>query len=141
MGNQRPDSIFRLWRSIKHLLTYLLTYVYLQMAFNLTQHVNFSTHNRNHILDLVITSSDSSLAPYLSVTHCSPSDHFPIFTKLSVELDRTPPPPPTSHSFRRYHSIDIDSCLADLQCSRLITNPPITRLSPDCLQHHSVFST
>ena len=28
------------------------------------------------------------------------------------------------HSFRRYHSIDIDSFLADLQCSRLITNPP-----------------
>ena len=23
----RPDSIFRLWRSIKHLLTYLLTYL------------------------------------------------------------------------------------------------------------------
>jgi len=38
--------------------------------------------------DLVITSSDSSLAPSLSVTHCSPSDHFSIFTKLSV--DRTP---------------------------------------------------
>jgi len=88
------------------------------------QHVNFPTHNRNHILDLVITSSGSSLAPTLSVTHCSPSDHFQIFTKLSV--DRTPLPPPTFHSFRRYHSIDIDSCscLADLQCSRLITNPP-----------------
>ena len=91
-------------------------------SFNLTQHVNFPTHNQNHILDLVITSSDSSLAPSLSVTHCSPSDHFPIFTKLSV--DRAPLPPPTFHSFRRYHSIDIDSFLADLQCSRLITNPP-----------------
>ena len=73
-------------------------------SFNLTQHVNFPTHNQNHILDLVITSYDSCLAPSLSVTHCSPSDHFPIFTKLSV--DRTPLPPPTFHSFRRYHSID-----------------------------------
>jgi len=91
-------------------------------SFNLTQHVNFPTHNQNHILDLVITSSDSFLAPSLSVTHYSLSDHFPIFTKLSV--DRTPLPPPTFHSFRRYHSIDIDSFLADLQCSRLITNPP-----------------
>ena len=76
----------------------------------------------DHILDLVITSSDSSLAPSLSVTHCSPSDHFPIFTKLSV--DRTPLPPPTFHSFRRLHSIDINFFLSDLQCSRLITNPP-----------------
>ena len=50
------------------------------------------------------------------------SDHFPIFTKLSV--DRTPLPPPTFHSFRRLHSIDINSFLSDLQCSRLITNPP-----------------
>jgi len=74
------------------------------------------------LTSLTITSSDSSLAPSLSVTHCSPSDHFPIFTKLSV--DRTPLPPPTFHSFRCYHSIDIDSFLADLQCSRLITNPP-----------------
>jgi len=50
------------------------------------------------------------------------SDHFPIFTKLSV--DRTPLPPPTFHSFRRLHSIDVNSFLTDLQCSRLITNPP-----------------
>ena len=76
-------------------------------SFDLTQHVNFPTHNQDHIRDLVITSSDSSLAPPVSVTHCSPSEHFPIFTKLSVE--RTPPPPPTFHSFRRLHSIDINS--------------------------------
>ena len=44
------------------------------------------------------------------------------FTKLSV--DRTQLPPLTFHSLRRYHSIDIDSFLADLQCSRLITDPP-----------------
>jgi len=75
-------------------------YLYLLSSFNLTQHVNFATHNQNHILDLVITSSDSFLAPSLSVTHCSPSDHFPIFTKLSV--DCTPLPPPTFHSFRNF---------------------------------------
>jgi len=90
-------------------------------SFNLTQHVNFPTRNQNHILDLVITSSDSLLAPSLSTTHCSPSDHFPIFTKLSV--DRTPLPPPTFHSFRRLYSIDINSFLSDLRCCRLITNP------------------
>ena len=100
---------------------YFHTHQFLSLlsSFNLTQHVNFPTHDQNHILDLVITSSDSSLAPSLSVTHCSPSDHFPIFTKLSV--DRTPLAPPTFHSFRRLHSIDSNSFLSDLQCSRLIT--------------------
>ena len=53
-------------------------------SFNLTQHVNFPTHNKNHILDLVITSSDCSLAPSLSSSHSSPSDHFPVFTRLSI---------------------------------------------------------
>ena len=94
----------------------------LLLSFNLMQHVNFPTHNQNHILDLVIASSGSSLAPSL-VIYCSPPDHFPIFTKLSVDRI-TPLPPPTFHSFRRYHSIDIDSFFADLQCSWLITNPP-----------------
>ena len=65
-----------------------------------------------------------TVEPYIhiSVTHCSPSDHFPIFTKLSVE--HTPPPPLTFHSFRCLHSIDINSFLSDPQCSRFITNPP-----------------
>ena len=59
---------------------------------------------------------------------CSPSDHFPVFTELS--LNRTPLPPPTSHSFRRLHSIDTNSFLSDLKSSQLITNPPD---SLDCL--------
>jgi len=46
--------------------------------------------------------SDTSLAPSLSSTHCSPSDHFPVFTKLS-----TPLPPPTIHSYRRLHYITL----------------------------------
>jgi len=65
-------------------------------SFNLTQHVNFPTHNHNHILDLIITSSDTSLHPSLSVTHCSPSDHFPIFTKLPVTSSNVPLIPPSS---------------------------------------------
>ena len=55
-------------------------------SFNLTQHVDFPTHDKNHILDLVITSSDSSLAPSPSTFHWSPSDHFPIFTKHGLLL-------------------------------------------------------
>ena len=38
-------------------------------VFNLSQHVNIPTHDKNHILDLVITSSDTLLAPDVSFTH------------------------------------------------------------------------
>jgi len=37
------------------------------------------------ITPLIITSSDSSLTP-LSFTNCSPSDHFHVFTELSINL-------------------------------------------------------
>jgi len=57
-------------------------------SFNLTQHVNFPTHNKNHILDLVITSSDCSLARSLSSSHCSPCDHFPVLTRLSTRAQQ-----------------------------------------------------
>jgi len=95
-------------------LTDHLTSQYLTVlsSFNLTQHVDFQTHNNNHILDLVIT-SDSSLAPFLSMSYCFPSNHFPIFTKLSVYS--TPLPLSTYHSFRRIHSIDTTSFVSDLQ--------------------------
>jgi len=49
-------------------------------SFNRSQHVHFPTHDKNHILDLVITSSDTLLAPAVSFTHWSPSDHFSVFT-------------------------------------------------------------
>jgi len=80
-----------------------LSYQFLSLlsSFNLTQHVIFPTHNINHTFDLVISSSDTSLAPSVSTTLCSPSDHFPVFTELSV--NSSPLPPPTSHSFRRLH--------------------------------------
>jgi len=73
-------------------------------SFNLTQHVNFPIHDRNHTLDLVITSSDTSLAPSLFSSHFSPSDHSPVFTKLSIEP--TPLPPAKLHlsSYLRFFS-------------------------------------
>ena len=93
-------------------------------SFNLTEYVNFPTHNKHHILDLVITSSDCSLAPSLSSSHSCPSDHCPVFTTLSI--NPAPLPPPTLYSFRRFHRIDISSFLTDLKSSCLITRPPIS---------------
>jgi len=62
------------------------------------------------------------LAPDVCYTHWSPSDHLPVFTRLSINT--TPLPPPTLHSFRRLHSIDVGSFLTDLKSSQLITDPP-----------------
>ena len=91
-------------------------------SFNLSQHAQFPAHGKNHILDLVITSSDTSLVPAVSFTHWSPSDQFPVFTKLSINL--APLPPPTLYSFRLLHSIDVSSFLTNLKSSQLITDPP-----------------
>jgi len=44
-------------------------FLFLLSSFNLSQHVHFPTHDKNHILDLVITSSDTLLAPAVSFTH------------------------------------------------------------------------
>jgi len=51
---------------------------------NLTQHVNFPTHYKDHTLDLVITSSLSNLSPEISLSFDTPSDHYPIFTLLNI---------------------------------------------------------
>ena len=75
---------------------------------NLTQHVNFPTHDPgSHSLDLVITSTDSNLNPAVTRANTQPSDHFPVFSYLSPNL----PPPPQSYTFRRLNSIDHTSFL------------------------------
>jgi len=81
---------------------------------------------KKYILDLVVTSFDTSLAPAVSFTHWSPSDHIPDFTGLS--LDQAPLPYPTLHSFRRLSSIDLGSILTDA----LIL---MTRSAQNCLWH------
>jgi len=55
----------------------------LSTSFNFRTHNNF---NSIHITDLVytciVTSSDSSLAPSLSMTYCTPSDHLLLFHSI-----------------------------------------------------------
>ena len=88
---------------------------------NLTQHVNFPTHDPgSHTLDLVITSTYSSLNPAVTRANMQPSDHFPVF----YFFPNLPPPPPQSYIFRRLNSIDHTSFLDDVKQSSLITNPP-----------------
>jgi len=91
---------------------------------NLTQHVNFPTHDPgSHTLDRVITSTDSSLNPAVTRANTQPSDHFPVFfSYLNISPDL--PPSPQSYTFRRLNSIDHTSFLDDLKQSSLINNPP-----------------
>jgi exonuclease III len=93
---------------------------------NLTQHVSFPTHRDHHILDLVITATSSSLSPIIDHSPVSPSDHFPIFSTLTISP--LPPPPSSEISFRCFKSISITKLTRDILNSRLITHPP-TNLS------------
>jgi len=70
--------------------------------------------------------------------YCTPSDHFPIFTTLSV--GRTCLHLPTFLSFRRLHSIETDSFISDIQSSRLITNPP-TSLGSLLISYNTTLSS
>jgi len=91
-------------------------------AANLLQHVHFPTHTHQHTLDLIITHSDSSLSPNVTFSAISPSDHYPVFTSLTI----TPliSPPPSVQSFRSIKSINVSQFSRDITLSRLITHPP-----------------
>jgi len=59
-------------------------------------------------------SSDTSLDPAVSCTHWSPSDHFPVFTRLSTNTESLFPP--TFHSFWQLCFMDVGSFVTDLKC-------------------------
>ena len=103
---------------------------------NLTQHVNFPTHQAGHTLDLVITTKDSTLSPTITHSLVSPSDHFPIFT--SMVISPPSPPPLTKHFFRCIKSINLNNFIRDIRTSRLITHPP-TNLS-DLVECYNLIS-
>ena len=89
---------------------------------NLTQLVPFPTHRSGHTLDLVITATNSTLFPIISYSPVSPSDHFPIFSKLNLQPPL--PTPLTQISFRCIDAINISSFVRDIYSSPLIHNPP-----------------
>ena len=84
----------------------IYTYNVTSRKSNLTQHVSFPTHQHGHILDLVITTKDTTLLPSITHSLISPSDHFPIFTSLSISPPT--PPPLTEHFFRCIKSINMN---------------------------------
>ena len=91
-------------------------------SFNLSQHVNFPTHNLGHTLDLVILPTSSCLQPLIATHPVSPSDHTPLLINLTISP--LPPVPPQLRTFRNFRSFNIDDYISDLSDSRLITCPP-----------------
>jgi hypothetical protein len=95
-------------------------------SLNLTQHISVPTHLYMHVphntLDLLITSSDSKLSPAISQYFGFPSYHIPTFS--SLDITPSPRSPPSSRSFRRINSINIEHFKPDIASSVLFTNPP-----------------
>src|SRR5271157_5972518 len=58
---------------------------------NLIQLVLFPTLKHGNTLDLVITTSDSSLSPTVSVYPTRPADHFPVLSRLQMPSQTAPP--------------------------------------------------
>jgi len=105
---------------------------------DLTQHISFPTHRENHTLDLVITANTSSLSPVIDYSPVSPSDHFLIFSTLTIAP--LPSPPLIEFSFRCLKSISLSKFTQDILTSQLITHPP-THLSDLVDSYNSTLST
>ena len=90
---------------------------------NLVQLVTFPTHRNGHTLDLIISAADSYLSHKTSYSRLSPSDHFPVFSQLTIQ-----PPPPSSLfneiSFRCFDAISIPHFVRDIFSSTPIHHPP-----------------
>jgi len=113
-------------------------------SFNLTQHVNFPTDNKHHILDLVITSSDCSvltcpISHFLTLLSIRsfPCLHHTLYKPFTSSSSDTPfifLPPVSPY---RYQLIS--------QRSKIISshNSPtqITWLPLDCIQYHTLLFT
>jgi ribosome biogenesis protein Nip4 len=86
-------------------------------SFNLKQHVSSPTHNRGHILDLIITRAEDCLVSDIVVKHPVLSDHLAVHCKLKL---KKLPAERREVSFRKLKSININSMREDLKSSTVI---------------------
>ena len=108
-------------------------------SFNLSQHVHFPTHDQNHILDLVVTSSDTLLAPAVSFTHLS----FSIWP-LSCLHQTVYKPNTTPSNTSLFQAATLHRCWLFSDRPEILSahnwSSENTWTSPVRLQHHSIFS-
>ena len=80
-------------------------------TFNLTQAVSQPTHDKGHILDWLLHTSDDHLVQSTSVSHSIASDHACVICHLNIA---TPPSRPTYVMTRNIRAIDRAALKADL---------------------------
>ena len=80
-------------------------------TFNLTQAVSQPTHDKGHILDWLLHTSDDHLVLSTSVSHSIASDHACVIGHLNIAV---PPSRPTYVMTRNIRAIDRAALTADL---------------------------
>ena len=81
-------------------------------SFDLQQHVAKSTHTAGHLLDLIITRSDTALNPSVDVLDHAISDHFTVLCELTLEK---PSARLRTVNYRSVKRINMDAFLNDLR--------------------------
>ena len=114
--------------------TYATRFLDMLDCFNLTVLDALTpTHRNNHVLDLIITRSNQSLAKNIYVHDPAISDHYAVYCNLSINK---PPIPKKVINYRKLCSIDMDTFLCDIKKSSLCQSPA-SGLSDLCDQYDS----
>ena len=87
-------------------------------SFSLVQHVNGPTHKKGHTLDLIITRAADELVICTETRDPMLSDHSAVHCKLRL---KKPPLERKKISYRKRHSVNMNSFNNDLKQSNLLT--------------------
>ena len=88
---------------------------------NAVQHCNFSTHSKNHTLDVIISPTSSSIIDdSVTVLPVTPSDHLPIVCHFDHTRPTDKPVEPANVSFRQLAKINVSNFMMDINSSSLI---------------------
>ena len=93
----------------------------LLFSLSLKQHIQDVTHDKGHVLDLVITRCHESMLHDIEVHPSSFSDHFPITFHLPWKRPRAPR---KQVHLRKYKDIDLAALSEDIRNSPLVQSPP-----------------
>ena len=91
-------------------------------SLSLSQLVSIPTHSANHILDLIITRSDSSIITNCSVNDPGISDHLAVSYQVSFLSPLRPAP--VIKQFRNLKKFNVVNFSCDVLASELYCNPP-----------------
>ena len=109
-------------------------FLHLLNSGSFTQHVNTATHNKGHVLDLVITDSQNNIISNLKTVPELPSDHAALV--FYVDFPR-PAPSKCTIKRRNTRGIDIHAFSSDISDTQLIKNLS-TDLNTAVSQYNSI---